>query len=276
MSCRIALCVTIATLVPSVSTWAADDIRVADERLFVRLDANGDGQLAADELPSNQSRLFARLVRQGDANDDGLLTEDEWNKAIIPSRPAKPIEEKQSSELPGANAARLLLLKLDADGDGVLTTDEAPSELGRVFDRIVEQYDRNEDGRVNRIELSRGGPRLMGMARQAARRLDWNVERELKKFDRQQGEAAMRFSEQPSPRQMLGDPKQALALFQQFDSDGDGKLEKDEVPEQVRDRISRMFRFGDRNRDGVLTEKEFLAAADRASRFLNRMSRDSD
>ena len=275
MSSRLVLLLSLAALVQALPTTAADDIRVSDGRLFATLDANGDGQVERQELSSEHARLFARLVRRGDSNDDGRLSEHEWQQALAPERPTKPIEERRGSELPGADAARLLLLKLDADGDSVLTADEAPSELKGVFNRIVEQYDRNDDGKVNRLELARGGPRLTRMAQQTARRLDLDVDRELKKLDRKQGQAAMRFSEQPSPRRMLGDPQQSLALFEEFDRNNDGRLERDEIPEQARDRLGRLFRLGDRNRDGALSEREFQAASQRASRMMQRMQNTS-
>lgn len=250
----------------------ADDIRVADDQLFGRLDANGDGWLEPSELPDGQSQLFARLLRLGDKDGDGRLTHAEWQQAIKPRRPAKPIEQKRASELPGADAARLLLLKLDADGDGMLTKAEAPEEYEFAFRRIVDQYDRNDDERVDRVELARGGPGLPRIAQQAVRRLDLDVDRELQKLDRQQGDAAQRFSERPDPRKLLGDPRQAAALFQQLDRNNDGKIERDELPEQAQGQLGRLFRFGDRNRDNALSQREFLTATERASRLMRAMS----
>lgn len=269
---RLALVATLLSACLVLEIQAAGDIRVADQQLFARLDSDGDGLVTATELPQEQSRLFARLVRLGDSNGDGHLTEAEWQVALEPTRPEKPIEEKRSSELPGADAARLLLLKLDADGDSVLTKQEAPERLRGALNQIVDQYDRNKDDQIDRMELARGGPRITRIAQQTSRRLKWDVHRELSKLDRQQGDAAMRFSERPRPEQVLGDPKQALALFKQFDQNGDGQVERDEIPEQVADRFNRLFRVGDRNGDNALSQREFLTASKRAAKFLQRMS----
>lgn len=252
------------------------DIRVSDDGLFARLDADGDGLLSADELPEAHTRLFARLLSQGDENKDGKLSESEWVGAIEPRRPAKPIEEKRATQLPGADAARLLLLKLDADQDGVLSEQEAPTELRAAFRQIVGEYDRNEDGQINTFELARGGPRLTRIAQQVARRLEWDVDRELAKLDKRQGGEAMRFTERPTPQRVLGDPKRAQALFDELDRNQDGLLQRDELPEQAKDRLERLFRIGDRDRDDALSQREFLAASERAARFLKRTMRDGE
>ena len=121
---------------------ANQDIPVSDTGLFSRLDDNADGQITAEELPASQSRLFSRMLRRGDANNDASLSQTEWQQASTPDRPAKPLEEKQSSELPGADATRLLLLKLDTNEDGVLSEQEAPAELARAYKEIADRYDR--------------------------------------------------------------------------------------------------------------------------------------
>lgn len=272
----LALAVLAASLFgPATPCGAAGDIRVADSQLFFRLDTNGDGRLVADELPPEQARLFERLVRLGDKNDDGQLTEQEWQQAIEPRRPEKPIEQKRPSTLPGADAARLLLLKLDADGDALLTKRESPEQLKPALEQIIEQYDRNADGLIDRFELARGGPKIVRIGQQTARRLEWDVQRELGKLDRKQGDAAMRFSERPEPEQVLGSRRQAKALFKQFDQDGDGRVTADEVPEQVGDRMDRLFRLGDLDGDSALSEQEFLKVSQRAARLL-RFKRAAD
>ena len=50
--------------------------------LFSRLDKNGDGLLAADEMSGERKELFDRLVRRGDKNDDGKLTSEEFLAAV--------------------------------------------------------------------------------------------------------------------------------------------------------------------------------------------------
>ncbi len=49
-------------------------------------------------------------------------------------------------------------------------------------------------------------------------------------------------------------------LFERLDSDGNGRLTEDEVPESRRRFFERLLRAGDRNDDGVLTRDEFVRA----------------
>ncbi|MGI9456445.1 MAG: EF-hand domain-containing protein [Aeoliella sp.] len=259
-------------LVAPLVLAAEEDIRVDDGKLFDRLDRDGDGSVTASDIADDQLRLFERLLRQGDEDGDRALTRSEWQLATEPRRPPKPIEERRSANLPGANAARLLLLKLDVDGDAVLTAEEVTKDLRPIFDQVVSQLDRNDDGKVNRMELARGGPQLSRLAQRAVRRLGVDIDKELKRLEREQGSAAKRFEVEPSPQQILSDPKQALALFEQFDGNRDGKLELAEVPEQAQGRFSRLFRLADRDRDKSLTKQEFLSASKRAGEMMSRES----
>ncbi|WP_197529140.1 hypothetical protein [Aeoliella mucimassa] len=257
----------------ALSAKAEEEVRVADSGLFDRLDSNGDGLLAAEELPADQARLFARLVRLGDSDNDGKLAKREWDTATTPRRPAKPLEEKASGELPGADAARLLLLKLDTNQDGKLVEKEIPESLADVYTQIAGQFDNNGNGQLDSLELARSGPQLSRLAQRIARQRNWDVESELAKFDRQQGEASQRFSEPLTRQRMLRDPSQQLALFEEYDGNQDGKLVLDEVPEAARERFERLIRFGDRDRDGALSKGEFETAANRTLRSMRSMSR---
>jgi Ca2+-binding EF-hand superfamily protein len=86
------------------------------ERLFQRMDANGDGVVTADEAQAFEQRLFARL----DANHDGVLTLDEFTarragRQAATDRPQNP-ERSRSRRIAAA----------DTNGDGRVTADELP------------------------------------------------------------------------------------------------------------------------------------------------------
>lgn len=231
--------------------------------LFTRLDANKDGQLAADEISAEHQRLFKRLLRIGDKNDDGQLTEKEFAAALTPSRPEKPIEKEQDSENPGAKATKWLLLALDTNGDSRLEVNEIPEDYLRVFDRLVEQIDRDEDSVLTRNEINRGGPAITRQAVQTVQRMGINVDRELAKLVKQQGDRANRFDSPPNLQESFSNPAKGRDFFASLDANGDKFLEIDELPEPLRERLERPFRRADSNRDGKLSSEEFAVLARR-------------
>ena len=83
---------------------------------------------------------------------------------MVPSRPEKTLEPKQSDSLPQADAVRYLLLTLDTNGNSAIEADEVPKELKPVFETMLERMDRNKSGKLERNELNQGGPQLAQIA----------------------------------------------------------------------------------------------------------------
>jgi Ca2+-binding EF-hand superfamily protein len=127
--------------------------------LFGQLDANGDKRLATEEAPPG----FARLIERGDRDGDGTLSEAEWTAMVrrmnavrgaMSGAAAGP--ESMPGAPPGGAAAgrqnpRQLLRRLDADGDGALSRDEAPPRVKQAFS----QLDADGDGKLTPRELQR-------------------------------------------------------------------------------------------------------------------------
>jgi Ca2+-binding EF-hand superfamily protein len=266
------LSVVVAALmaVGSRGSLAASE-SAGDDALFDRLDADTNGKLAASEIPPEHTRLFSRLVRNGDRDGDSLLSRDEFLAALVPARPEKPMEEKLPTAFPQANAVRYLLLTLDTNPDGIIEADEVPDGLRRVFDDMAERFDDNDNDTLERYELSRGFQGLGQIAARYVARQRIDVESELKKLEKSQGSAINRFDEQPRPfLQTLGDPEQARKAFERLDANRDGNLETDELPEPLRPQLERFIRLADRDRSGAVSQREFLAAAERIARFGQR------
>jgi Ca2+-binding EF-hand superfamily protein len=248
----------------------ADSTSAADPALFARLDRDGDGRLASKEIADEHQRLFSRLLRRGDANGDEALSREEFLAGLMPSRPEKPLDEKQSAELPQANAVRYLLLTMDADGNSNITADEVPGKLRPAFEAMRERIDRNDNDVLERAELSRGGPQLMRIAVRFVDREGLDVNAELRRLDRKLGPTARRFDQARTPLDALGDANLARELFGRLDTNGDGQLSQKELPEQYGRRIGARMRRVDRNGDGQINEREFLAVVKRLAERMTR------
>jgi Ca2+-binding EF-hand superfamily protein len=241
----------------------------ADAALFARLDANKDNQLTAAETPSEHRRLFERLLRKSDANGDKSLSREEFLAGLENGQPEKPIEEKQPSELPGADAIRWMLLSMDTDRDGSITAGEVPESLRTTFQSLLAPIDRDQSGALERMELSQGGRQLSNIATRVAQQMQVDVAAELAKLRASQGAAFERFEGRrggpPGMGMEMDNPRQARQLFQQWDANGDGQVAAVEVPEAQRATFRQLLQQADRDRNGRLSEQEFLAA----SRQLN-------
>jgi len=267
------LAVALAVAV-SPSAWAEKSAGAStsagDAALFDRLDTNHDGSLSASEIASENRALFDRLLRRSDADHDKALSRKEFEASLVPTRPEKPLEEKEPSTVPQADAIRYLLLTMDANRNARIEKDEVPKELKPAADIMFERLDRNGNGSVDRQELSRGGGAMSAVAGRLVDRLGIDVDKELAKLKKSQGEDFNRFEQQPMPLEQLRDTKQARQLFAQFDENGDGKLDLKEVPEPLQERMQRLVSMADRDGDGKLSEAEFTTGVERISRFLNR------
>jgi Ca2+-binding EF-hand superfamily protein len=118
--------------------------------------------------------------------------------------------------------------KLDANKDGVVTSDEVPDDKQAIFERLIRVGDANGDKKLSKDEL------VAGLKRAAP-----------------QAEAA--------PERGLGGlpniaPK---AIFARLDADSNGKIEKDEIPERMKENLARV----DTNSDGAIDLAEFEKVA---------------
>jgi len=194
--------------------------------LFSRLDADGDGQVTRDEVSEGKIRLFERLVRTADKNGDGKLSEKEFAAGITPRRPERPLE-KQAPSGESEQRFRMLVQKLDANGDGKIREDEVPEKLQAMFKKILPRADVNDDGAIDRRELERIGPALGRMLAGADR----------------------------------GSPgRRAQMMLKHLDANGDGKIEKDEVPADHRQRFAQLLARADANDDGAIAAEELAKA----------------
>jgi len=113
------------------------------ERLFQRMDANGDGVVTPDEAQAFEQRLFARL----DANHDGVLTLDEFTARRAGRQTANAEPQR------GATFRSRRFAAMDTNGDGRVTADE----FAAAFNKRLSAMDANGDGRITLDEVRGNG-----------------------------------------------------------------------------------------------------------------------
>jgi Ca2+-binding EF-hand superfamily protein len=269
-----AIALLLGTLGMAGAAAAASATSAGDADLFNRLDANHDGAIGAGEVTSENRALFERLLRRADANHDKSLSREEFLASLVPSRPERAVETKESAVPPQADAVRYMLLKLDANQNARIEKDEVPKQLRPIFELLLERLDNNTDGQLDRQELSRSGPGLAQIAGRYVEREGIDVKTELPKLEKAQGAAAKRFDDTGGPLERLSDPQQARQMFKELDTNNDGYLSEKEVSEVFRERADRFTTMSDRDRDGRLSEREFVDGAERISKFLGRQMKD--
>jgi Ca2+-binding EF-hand superfamily protein len=269
-----AIAVLLSTLGMAGAAVAANTTSAGDADLFSRLDANHDGAIGADEVTSENRALFERLLRKADTNHDKSLSREEFLASLVPSRPERAVETKEAAVPPQADAVRYMLLKLDANENARIEKDEVPRQLRPIFELLLERLDNNSDGQLDRQELSRSGPGLAQIAGRYVEREGIDVKSELPKLEKAQGAAAKRFDDTGGPLERLGDPQQARQMFKELDTNNDGYLSEKEVSEVFRERAERFTTMSDRDRDGRLSEREFVDGAERVSKLIGRQMKD--
>lgn len=167
-----------------------------------------------------------------------------------------------------------LFKRLDKSGDGKITKDEVPEDQRRFFDRSIRVGDKDDDGALTKDEFLQankppeggnipltpgGGPGgdRRGDLRQRFEMMDKNKDGKLTLdevpeplrdrlkgiFDRL-GKTELTLDEYG---RALGGPGGGAgmlepgALFARFDKNNDGKLTKDEVPEEFKERLAQAF-----------------------------------
>ncbi|MCA9234466.1 MAG: hypothetical protein KDA44_03295 [Planctomycetales bacterium] len=246
-----------------VAAWPAQASATEPQDLLEQLDANGDGLLSAAEAGATHRLLFERLVRTGDDDGDGQLDGAELTAALTPVRPQRLTVAKQGSKLPGADALTVAIARLDANGDGRITRQEAAGPWAPFFERMLRQADDNKNDRLDPQELSEGAVRLGMVAQLAANRLGIDVQAELAKLPAQRRDQVERMGDASRPGEALADPARAAEAFAQLDANGDGQVTLAEVPEPLAERFERLIARGDRNGDGQLNQRELLAVSER-------------
>ena len=144
--------------------------------LFQKLDTSGDGVITREEVGEERSRMFDRLLRVGDKDEDGKLSQSEYDEAV--NEPSRPGFERRDPnrgrgggqggrpEMPTPEA---MIKELDKNGNGAIDRDELTDRsrmLGGVMDRMDKDSLTKEDletfrQRMQEMRGNRGGGERM-------------------------------------------------------------------------------------------------------------------
>jgi len=217
------------------------------------LDADHDGQLSAMEIAAASQSLLKL-----DRNGDGQVTSAEYSPKLEDKTSVSDLEQR--------------LMLLDKNGDDVLTADEMPERMKPIFER----GDTNHDGKLTKDEMrtmsgAQADPQGRPVGRGNFNSMDpimlvldvdkdgvlsaveiANAPVQLKTLDAN-GDGALAADEirmkQQTPRQ------RAEHLFDEWDTNKDGALLKEEMP----DRMQTQFETIDTNHDGKVDMEEATA-----------------
>lgn len=223
-----------------------------DISLFNRLDTNGDGVVTDEEIPEARREVVQRLFKRMDTNGDNRITREEFDVAVARLRPNRESPKRRLD--PGKKAAG------PAQGEGRPQTPERAGQPGQsplpgrplsgnAGPNLFSALDTNRDAKLSREELARAVELLM-------------------RYDRD-GDGAL------TPEELAGGIRDARSnppalpgsgeadfvgnMIRRADTDKDGKLSRDEVPELMRARFDTI----DANKDGFIDRDELKQAGER-------------
>jgi Ca2+-binding EF-hand superfamily protein len=155
---------------------------------------------------------------------------------------------------PVGNDAAALFDRLDANHDGQLTADEIPAEKAGLFSRLLRLAGKPADGKLSRDEFV-AQLKAVGEDHKTDTAAPSPKPAEKPAADKPGGDKPS--AAKPGADRPLIDPER---MFARLDAKGTGKITLDDVPEQRRPLVKRIFAEAGKADGGSLTKDEFVKA----------------
>ncbi|RJQ08458.1 MAG: hypothetical protein C4558_08000, partial [Dehalococcoidia bacterium] len=223
-----------------------------------RLDANGDGRIEKGELTDERmSPLFERL----DANKDGVIDEDELRAAQQRmGRPGTPPPgapgQQQNPPPPSPGAERAPVPQLDA---APLSPASEPRASARAESPAGTRAPLTHGDTGTGATHSPQEPATLRLTAADERHDDQESSQTKGDDESQVGRSGERRAQRRTQPEQGERGNRFINVLKQSDANGDGLIQRDEMPERVQGFFDRM----DENSDGAIDAAELDAAAER-------------
>jgi Ca2+-binding EF-hand superfamily protein len=236
--------------------------------LFDQLDVNHDGQLTADEIPAEKKGLFERLLRLASKQPGGKLSRDEFIAQLKNATEIHPVgptpaagagnagnSGKPNSEKPGVGKPNVdppaidperVFERLDSKHTGKISLADVPEQRRPLLKRVFELAGKPDGEPLTKNEFVKAFKTVLARRAAAGKPIPVQPAAEAKPIADNKPPA------EGKPAPLAGNGEQRLKRLLKLSKRADGKLTKDDLPEQLRDRFDKI----DANHDGLIDETE--------------------